>query len=296
MIPELFQDPTFWTVALGSSLLSGVAGALGVFAVLRRESLIGDVMSHAALPGLVLAFLITGSRELPPLLLGAALSSGIGALLAVQIPRRSRIKPDAALGLVLSVFFGMGMVGLTVAQQRPTAAQAGLDRFLFGQAATMLRRDVAAIAIAAFLVLVFLLLLWKEWKLLAFDPIFAQACGLPVGTLEVLLAALMVLTVAIGLPAVGVTLMSALLVAPAAAARQWTDRLERMVVLAGGFGALSGGLGTLMSAGVGRLPTGPLIVLVACGLALLSLLIAPRRGLLRRWYLHRRKPHARPAG
>ncbi|WP_448590645.1 metal ABC transporter permease [Thermoflexus hugenholtzii] len=296
MIPELFRDPTFWTVALGSSLLSGVAGALGVFAVLRRESLIGDVMSHAALPGLVLAFLITGSRELPPLLLGAALSSGIGALLAVQIPRRSRIKPDAALGLVLSVFFGMGMVGLTVAQQRPTAAQAGLDRFLFGQAATMLRRDVAAIALAALLVLTLLILLWKEWKLLAFDPVFAKACGLPVGALEVLLAALMVLTVAIGLPAVGVVLMSALLVAPAAAARQWTDRLERMVVLAGGFGALSGGLGTLMSAGVGRLPTGPLIVLVACGLALLSLLIAPRRGLLRRWYLHWRKTHARSTG
>ncbi|MBO9363116.1 MAG: metal ABC transporter permease [Thermoflexus sp.] len=291
MILELFRDPTFWTVALGSSLLGGVAGALGVFAVLRRESLIGDVMSHAALPGIVLAFLITGSRELPPLLLGAALSAGIGALLAVQIPRRSRIKPDAALGLVLSVFFGIGIVGLTVAQQRPTAAQAGLDRFLFGQAATMLRRDVAAIALAALLVLAFLLLLWKEWKLLAFDPVFARACGLPVGALEALLAALMVLTVAIGLPAVGVVLMSALLVAPAAAARQWTDRLERMVVLAGGFGALSGGLGTLMSAGVGRLPTGPLIVLMACGMALLSLLIAPRRGILRR-----RRTHARPAG
>jgi ABC-type Mn2+/Zn2+ transport systems, permease components len=296
MVPELFRDPTFWTVALGSSLLGGVAGALGVFAVLRRESLIGDVMSHAALPGLVLAFLITGSRELPPLLLGAALSAGIGALLAVQIPRRSRIKPDAALGLVLSVFFGMGIVGLTVAQQRPTAAQAGLDRFLFGQAATMLRRDVAAIALIALLVLTLLILLWKEWKLLAFDPVFAKACGLPVGALELLLAALMVLTVAIGLPAVGVVLVSALLVAPAAAARQWTDRLERMVVLAGGFGALSGGLGTLMSAEIGRLPTGPLIVLWACGIALLSLLIAPRRGLLRRWYLHRRKSHARPAG
>jgi manganese/zinc/iron transport system permease protein len=291
MILELFRDPTFWTVALGSSLLGGVAGALGVFAVLRRESLIGDVMSHAALPGIVLAFLITGSRELPPLLLGAALSAGIGALLAVQIPRRSRIKPDAALGLVLSVFFGIGIVGLTVAQQRPTAAQAGLDRFLFGQAATMLRRDVAAIALAALLVLAFLLLLWKEWKLLTFDPVFARACGLPVGALEALLGALMVLTVAIGLPAVGVVLMSALLVAPAAAARQWTDRLERMVVLAGGFGALSGGLGTLMSAGVGRLPTGPLIVLMACGMALLSLLIAPRRGILRR-----RRTHARPAG
>jgi manganese/zinc/iron transport system permease protein len=291
MILELFRDPTFWTVALGSSLLGGVAGALGVFAVLRRESLIGDVMSHAALPGIVLAFLITGSRELPPLLLGAALSAGIGALLAVQIPRRSRIKPDAALGLVLSVFFGIGIVGLTVAQQRPTAAQAGLDRFLFGQAATMLRRDVAAIALAALLVLAFLLLLWKEWKLLAFDPVFARACGLPVGALEALLAALMVLTVAIGLPAVGVVLMSALLVAPAAAARQWTDRLERMVVLAGGFGALSGSLGTLMSAGAGQLPTGPLIVLMACGMALLSLLIAPRRGILRR-----RRTHARPAG
>ncbi|MFN3928955.1 MAG: metal ABC transporter permease [Thermoflexus sp.] len=273
-----WMDPTFRVVALGAALIGAVGGVLGTFALLRRQSLLGDAMSHAALPGIVLAFLLTESRDLPLLLAGASLSAWLGALLTVLIPRRSRIRPDTALGLVLSVFFGLGIVLLTIAQRRPTAAQAGLERFLFGQAATMLQRDVVAIALAAGFILLVILLFWKEFKILAFDPAFAAAVGLPVMALDALLTTLIVLAIALGLQAVGVVLMSAVLVAPAAAARQWTDRLERMVILAAGFGAISGLLGTWLSSWIGRLPTGPTIALCASGIALLSLLLAPRRG------------------
>lgn len=272
-----WMDPTFRVVALGATLIGAVGGVLGTFALLRRQSLLGDAMSHAALPGIVLAFLLTESRDLPLLLAGASLSAWLGALLTVLIPRRSRIRPDAALGLVLSVFFGFGIVLLTIAQRRPTAAQAGLERFLFGQAATMLQRDVAAIALAAGFILLVIFLFWKEFKILAFDPAFAAAIGLPVTALDALLTTLIVLAISLGLQAVGVVLMSAVLVAPAAAARQWTDRLERMVILAAGFGALSGLLGTWLSSWIGRLPTGPAIALCASGIALLSLLLTPRR-------------------
>lgn len=272
-----WMDPTFRVVALGAALIGAVGGVLGTFALLRRQSLLGDAMSHAALPGIVLAFLLTESRDLPLLLAGASLSAWIGALLTVLIPRRSRIRPDAALGLVLSVFFGLGIVLLTIAQRRPTAAQAGLERFLFGQAATMLQRDVVAIALAAGFILLVIFLFWKEFKILAFDPAFAAAIGLPVTALDALLTTLIVLAISLGLQAVGVVLMSAVLVAPAAAARQWTDRLERMVILAAGFGALSGLLGTWLSSWIGRLPTGPAIALCASGIALLSLLLTPRR-------------------
>ncbi|GBD09854.1 Manganese transport system membrane protein MntB [Candidatus Thermoflexus japonica] len=273
------MDPTFRLVATGSALIGAVGGVLGTFALLRRQSLLGDAMSHAALPGIVLAFLLTGSRDLPLLLVGASLSAWLGALLVVLITHRSRIRPDAALGLVLSVFFGIGMALLTVAQRRPTAAQAGLERFLFGQAAVMLPQDVEGIARTAALIFLLIFLFWKEFKVLAFDPAFAAAMGLPVMALDILLTTLTVLAIALGLQAVGVVLTSAVLVAPAAAARQWTNRLERMVILAGGLGALSGVLGTLLSTWIGRLPTGPVIALCASGIALFSLLFAPRRGL-----------------
>ncbi len=276
-------DSTFRLVAMGSALIGAVGGVVGTFALIRRQSLLGDAMSHAALPGIVLVFLLTGSRDLPLLLAGASFSAWLGALVVVLILHRSRIRSDAALGLVLSTFFGFGIVLLTVAQRRPTAAQAGLERFLFGQAAMMLQRDVEGIALAAALILFLILLLWKEFKVLAFDPTFAAAIGLPVMILDVLLTTLIVLAIALGLQAVGVVLMSAVLVAPAAAARQWTHRLERMVILAGGFGALSGVLGTLLSSWIGRLPTGPMIALCASGIALFSLGFAPQRGLVWAW-------------
>jgi manganese/zinc/iron transport system permease protein len=288
LLHGLLFDYTLRTVALGTAALGAVAGALGCFAVLRRQSLLGDAIAHAALPGIGLAFLLTGSRASLILLLGAAFAGWIGTLAILGILRTARLSEDTALGIVLSVFFGAGLVILTFVQRRPTAAQAGLETFLFGQAATLLARDVQVIAGLGAAALLLLLLFWKEFKLLTFDPDFAASLGLPVGRLDVFLTSLLVVAIVLGLQAVGVVLMSALVVAPAAAARQWTDSLSRMVVLAAVLGAGAGVAGASVSS-LGRgIPTGPTVVLVASAFVAVSLLAAPGRGLAAEWIRTRR--------
>ena len=280
MLPELFSDYTFRTVALGAAILGITSGALGTFAVLRRQALLGDAISHAALPGVALAFLLTGSKAPFTLVLGAALAGFVGTLLVGAVVRTTRVKEDAALGIMLSVFFGVGLVLLTYIQRRPDAAQAGLDRFLFGQAAALLREDVIVMALLGGAALVVVGLLWKQLKLLAFDPDYAATLGLRVRRYDALLTGLLVVAIVIGLQTVGVVLMSAMVVAPAAAARQWTNRLGVMVVLAAGLGALAGVSGAVLSSETERLPTGPTIVLAVTALVVVSLLFAPGRGVV----------------
>ncbi|MDE0082726.1 MAG: metal ABC transporter permease [Gammaproteobacteria bacterium] len=282
LIGLVLTDYTIRTVSIGSAALGAVAGALGCFALLRRQSLLGDAISHAALPGIVLAFLLTGSRAMPVLVLGAALAGWLGTLVVLGIVRNSRISEDAALGIVLSVFFGFGLVVLTLAQRRPTAAQAGLETFLFGQAATLLEGDVALIVVVGTAAVLVLALLWKEFKLLTFDREFAVSIGLSATRLDLLLTGLLVAAIVLGLQAVGVVLMSALIVAPAAAARQWTNSLSVMVALAGVLGAIAGAGGALLSSFASGIPTGPTIVLIATGAVGFSLLAAPERGLASR--------------
>lgn len=273
-------DYTLRTVALGSAALGLVAGALGAFAVLRRQSLLGDAVSHAALPGVVLAFLVTGSRAPLALVIGAALAGWAASLGVMLVTRTTRIAFDTALALVLATFFGLGLALLSVVQHTAGAGQAGLDRFLFGQAAALVGDDLVTMAVLGGLVLAALALGWKEFKLLAFDPAYAASLGLPVRALDVALTTLLVVAIVIGLQTVGVVLMSSLIVAPTVAARQWTDRLGRLVLLAGAFGALAGFSGAVLSSLAARLPTGPTIVLAITAITVASLLIAPRRGLL----------------
>lgn len=280
---DLFLDHTLRTVALGAATLGLVSGALGSFAVLRRQSLIGDAMSHAALPGIALAFLLTGSKAPLTLLLGAAAAGWIGTLLVMAVVRTTRVKYDSALGIVLSVFFGVGLLLLTLIQKQPDASQAGLDRFLFGQAASLLERDLYVMGALAALALAATAILWKEFKLLTFDSEFGASLGFPIRLLDVALTGLLVVAIVVGLQTVGVVLMSAMVVAPAAAARQWTDRLAVMVLLAAAFGALAGVSGAVVSSSAERMPTGPTIVLCAGVIVLASLFLASRRGLAWRW-------------
>jgi len=277
---DLFGDYTLRLVALGSAVLGATSGALGSFAYLRRQSLLGDAVSHAALPGIVLAFMLTGSKVPLVLMLGAGLAGWIGTLAVQLVVRRSRVPYDSALGIVLAVFFGIGLVLLTHLQKQSNAAQAGLESFLFGQAASLLRRDVVTMAVLGTAALVILVLLWKEFKLLSFDPDFAASVGLPVRRLDGLLTLLLVVAIVIGLQTVGVVLMSAMIVAPAAAARQWSQRLAPMVVIAAAVGIFSGVAGSLFSSLIPRLPTGPTIVLVLSAIVVVSLFLAPHRGLL----------------
>jgi manganese/zinc/iron transport system permease protein len=285
---DLFSDYTLRTVALGSAMLGITSGALGTFAVLRRQSLLGDAISHAALPGVALAFLLTGSKASLTLVAGAAVAGFLGTLAVGAVVRSTRVKYDAALGIVLSVFFGVGLVLLTYIQRRPDASQAGLDRFLFGQAATLLRSDVITMAVLGGAALLLMLLVWKELKVLAFDPEYGETLGLRMRWVDVLLTGLLVVAIVIGLQTVGVVLMSAMVIAPAAAARQWTNRLAVMVVLAAGFGAAAGVFGSVLSSEAEKLPTGPTIVLCATAIVVVSLLFAPRRGLVWRELRQRR--------
>jgi manganese/zinc/iron transport system permease protein len=283
LLYDLFFDYTLRTVALGAAILGVVSGMLGSFAVLRKQSLLGDAISHAALPGIVLSFLITRTREPVILMLGALIAGWVATLFMLNITRTTRIKDDTALGLVLSVFFGLGLMLLTFTQRLPDATQAGLDKFLFGQAATLLQRDVITMAVIGLLVLGLLAAFWKEFKLITFDPEYAASLGFPVRILDVLLTTLLVIAIVIGLQTVGVVLMSAMIVAPAAAARQWTDKLNLMVLLGGLFGALAGVGGTLISGAAERLPTGPVIVLCISVIVLVSMLFATNRGLSWNW-------------
>jgi manganese/zinc/iron transport system permease protein len=283
-LPELFNallfDYTLRTVALGTALLGLLSGTLGAFAFLRRQSLMGDAMSHAALPGVVLIFMLTGLKSPAVLMLGAAVACLLGLAFILGVTRTTRLKEDSALGIVLAVFFGFGLMLLTFLQQSPDARQAGLNHFLFGQAATLLEQDVLLMALVGGVALALLLLFWKELKLLSFDRDFGASLGLPMRALEVLITGLLVVAIVVGLQAVGVVLMSAMIVAPAAAARQWTDKLGFMVALAGCFGALAGVAGTIISGMAEGLSTGPTIVLCISLIALISLLLAPRRGVV----------------
>jgi manganese/zinc/iron transport system permease protein len=275
----LFTDYTLRTVALGAAVLGIASGALGSFAVLRRQSLLGDAMSHAALPGVVIAFMLTGSKSPLVLLAGAATAGILGTISLNAITRYTRIKEDSALGIILSVYFGFGLMLLTFLQRNPDARQAGLSSYLFGQAATLLMQDVVVMAVLGGTAVSLMALFWKELKLLTFDPDFGASLGFPMKWLDYLLLGLLVTAIVVGLQAVGVVLMSALIVAPAAAARQWTNRLGVMVLLSALFGAASGVSGAVISSLGSGLSTGPVVVLAASLIVAVSLLFAPNRGL-----------------
>jgi len=280
VLHALVTDYTLRTVALGSATLGIVSGALGAFAVMRRQSLLGDAISHTALPGVALAFLLTGTRASLPLIIGAAIAGWLGTLAVMAIVHNSRIKQDSALGMVLAVFFGFGLVLLTYVQRMPQAGKAGLDKFLFGQASALLASDVWTMAVVGGVVLILLTVFFKEFKLLAFDQEFGMSMGFPMRVIDILLTTLLVIAIVIGLQTVGVVLMSAMVVAPAAAARQWTDRLGIMVLISALFGALAGITGAVLSSLTSRLPTGPTIVLCISGIVVISMLFAPRRGIV----------------
>jgi len=279
-LADLLSSGIVRTVLIGAAMLGAISGMLGAFAVLRRQSLLGDALSHAALPGVCLGFIIAGTRDLGSILVGAFITGALAALIMMLIVRRTTLKTDAALGIVLSVFFAVGVVLLSWVQDQGGAASAGLASFLFGQAAAILRSDLWIMGGVGLVALALVLALWKEFKLVSFDADFARAQGFPVTLLEATLTVMVALSIVVGLQLVGVVLMVALLIAPAAAARQWATTLGPMVALSAAIGAASGASGALVSATTRGLATGPVVVLIATAAVVISLLIAPQRGLL----------------
>ncbi|MFN3645103.1 MAG: metal ABC transporter permease [Gemmobacter sp.] len=270
-------DHTIGVVAAGAAVLGATGGVLGSFAVLRRQSLMGDVLAHAALPGLCLGYLVAG-RALPALMTGALVAGALAALSVLAIGRFTRLKSDAALGIVLSVWFAGGVVLLSHVQATGGAGAAGLSAFLFGQAAAMLLADVQVMALVGLLAVGAVAAGWPWIKLVCFDRDYARALGVPVAAVEAMLTLLMAMAIVVGLQMVGVVLMTAMLIAPAVAARAWVVRLWPMTVLAAVFGVLAGVGGAVISAGARGLATGPVVVLIATAIAAVSLALAPGRG------------------
>lgn len=271
-------------VLLGVSLLGIAAGLVGSFAVLRQRALLGDALAHAALPGLCLGFLVLGERNLAAMLLGALATGLLGIATVSFLCHWTRVRQDAAIGIVLSVFFGAGIVLSRLIQNMTTAigSKAGLDSYILGKTAGIVAADVVLIAGVAAGCVGLVALLFKEFLLVSFDVEFGRVQGWPARRIDLALTGLVAVIVVTGLPAVGVVLMAALLIMPGAAARFWTDRLSHLALLAAVLGAGMGLVGTALSAHYDKMPAGPIITLVGSGVFLASALAAPRRGLVAR--------------
>lgn len=274
----LLRDYNTRVVVIGTTLLGGAAGIIGTFAYLRKRAMVGDALSHATLPGIAAAFLIVGDKQIGPMLLGATITGVLGVLAVIGLRNVPRIKEDAAIGIVLSVFFGIGLIFVKIAQSSPLGNQAGLDHFIYGTTAGMIRRDAILIGTTAIVVLMGVLLLFKEFRLVCFDQQFASVTGRSVIVIDLLMMAMIVLTTVVGLQAVGLILVVALLIIPAVSARFWTDHLGIMTILAGLFGCVSGYGGSAVSARFANLPTGAVIVLAAGTVFAISMMFAPHRG------------------
>ncbi|MCE8553319.1 metal ABC transporter permease [Ruegeria pomeroyi] len=288
-------------VAVGATLLGISAGATGTFLFLRKRALVSDAISHATLPGICLAFLLMvalggDGRNLPGLLAGSALSAWVGLLCLNWLTRSTRLAEDAAIGAVLSVFFGFGIVLLTVIQTLGAGRQAGLEGFLLGSTAGMLWNDALVIALGGAGALALILLIRRPMTLVAFDPEYAAARGVPVHRIDLAMMGLVMAVTVVGLKIVGLILIVALLIIPPVTARFWTERSDRVVLLSGLTGGLAGYLGAAISASAPNLPTGPIIVLVSFAFFALSLLVAPGRGVLAAFLRHtqfQRRVHLR---
>lgn len=272
-------------VAVGAALLGIAAGSAGAFLFLRKRALVSDAVAHATLPGIGIAFIVMvllggDGRNLFGLMVGSAVSAGLGLLLVDWISRRTRLAEDAAIGAVLSVFFGFGIVLLTVIQTMSRGQQAGLESFLLGSTAGMLMQDAVVVAAGGALAVAAVVLLRRPMTLVAFDPDFALAAGIPVRRVDLAMMGLVMGVTVIGLKLVGLILIVAMLIIPAVTARFWTDRTDRVVLAAGAIGGIAAYVGAALSASAPNLPTGPIIVVVAFAAFLVSLLFAPGRGVL----------------
>ncbi|WP_186757868.1 metal ABC transporter permease [Echinicola salinicaeni] len=290
-----FQDPNVLMVVVGISLLSISAAMVGTFTFLDKKALIGDAISHAVLPGVCLAFMLSGNKNPYWIVSGAFITGALSTYIISWISNYTKLKEDTVIAAVLSIFFGLGIVIMTQLQQTGNAALSGLDHFIFGNAISIVRKDLLVYGILALTIILVILFFYKEFKVMVFNRSFAQSIGLPVKRLEFLFNSLMVLAVVTGIQAIGVVLMAALLITPAAAAKFWTDRLDRMLIIAVVFSLISGIVGAYISFALPHMPTGPWVVIVLSLIAFLSFFFSVKKGVLTKWIAKRnyqRKIHS----
>ena len=280
----LLEDPNVRTVVIGTVLLNLSASVVGSFAFLQKKSLSGDAVAHSILPGICMAFILFQTKSLWVLLPGAFVTGWLSLYLVDLISTHSKLKQDTAIAVVLSVFFAIGIILLTYIQHSGNGAQSGLDSFLFGKAAALLEEDLLTYAIISLLVISVTIFFFKEFMLISFDTAYAGSIGVPVRGLQLILTTLTVIAIVTGIQSVGVVLMSAMLITPAVAARYLTDNLKRLLLLAVLFNTLAAIIGAYISFRYPSMPTGPWIVIVISTFAFLSILFAPKKGVVYNMY------------
>ncbi|MEM8553520.1 MAG: metal ABC transporter permease [Pseudomonadota bacterium] len=283
---EFFGNHVFRMVFFGTTVIGTVAGALGSFAYLRKQSLISDVIGHAALPGALLAFLVAvmlfgvSGRSMPILIVGAVVTGTLAALFANTVASQTKIAIDTAMAISLTTFFGLGMLLLRIIANNPFPGKGGIQDYLFGNAASITRADLTTSVAVGALALVLMVVFWKEFTLRTFDPVLSTMLGFRARIIDTLMFTTIVIAIVIGVKAVGFVLMVAFVVTPPAAARQWTNTLPSMVMLSALFGGFGSGLGAYLSISMGNVPTGPVICLVLFAIFLVSLIASPKRSIL----------------
>jgi manganese/zinc/iron transport system permease protein len=289
-----FQDPSITWVVLGITLLGIGSAYVGTFSFLDKKALLGDAISHAVLPGICLGFILAGEKNPLYIVTGAFLSGALATFLSSWLKKNTKLSEDAIIATILSVFFGIGIVLLTGLQKSGNPEIAGLNSFIFGNAIGISETDLFIYGGLSLSIIVVLTLLLKEFRLMVFDPGYGKAIGFPMESIRFLFNVLMILAVVIGIQAIGVVLMAALLITPGAAARFWTDRLHPLLILAASFSILSGILGTYISFVLPQMPTGPWVVVFLSLIALLSFMFSPKSGIVFRYFSRRtylRKTH-----
>lgn len=277
-------DPNVRYVAVAILLLGGVSGAVGTFNFLRKKTLVGETVAHSMLPGVLIAFILSGVKNPLVLITGAAISGWLSIWVVDYITRHSKIKGDSALAIVLSSFFGLGIVMLTVIQRTSGKEQSGLDHYIFGNAAAMTPEDSLVFGSISLIVLAIVFWHYFSLKAVVFNQDFAQSIGINTRWTEAIISFITILSISVGIKAVGIVMMSALLIIPPTAARFWTDSLSKMLVVSGIFGAVSGWLGAFVSYSYSSMPTGPWTIVIISIIAFVSMMFAPKKGVVfQRW-------------
>jgi manganese/zinc/iron transport system permease protein len=285
---EFFSDHTYRMAFFGTATIGLVAGTLGAFAYLRKQSLISDVISHAALPGTLIAFLVAvalfgaDGRNMALLIAGAVIVGTFAVLFANGVSALTKIRIDTAMAISLTMFFGIGMLLLRVISDGAYPGKGGIQDYLFGNASVITVADLTTSVLVGSLALLIMLVFWKEFAQRTFDPDHSTMLGFRAGVIDTLMFVTIVIATVIGVKAVGLVLMVAFVVTPPAASRQWTRTLPSMVALSGVFGMLGSGAGAYLSIALGKVPTGPLIVLTLFAIFLISILFSPKRSILLR--------------
>lgn len=282
-----FQDASIAFVVIGITLLGIGSAYVGTYSFLDKKALLGDAISHAVLPGICLGFILAGEKNPIYIVTGAFASGALATFLISWLRSKTKLSEDAIIASILSIFFGFGIVLLTVIQKSGNPEMAGLNQFIFGNAIAILEEDLYIYGGLALVIIFILTLFQKEFSLLVFNPDFGKSIGYPMESIRLIFNVLMILAVVIGIQAIGVVLMAALLITPGAAARFWTDRLGILLLISGAFSAVSGILGTYVSFVLPQMPTGPWVVVCLSLLALISFLFAPKKGVLSRFIARR---------